>query len=198
MSGNDGKKNGNKAFKTYDLVLEAVCAALITICSWISLQLGEIPFTLQTMAIFIVLMSIGGKRGLVSILCYLLLGAVGAPVFAGFKGGFAVLIGPTGGFLVGFVAVALVFWLLKDKVFGRFMTTYSKRLVFNIIMAVICELVLYFVGVIWFMTVYTPESGNAGLLSALSLCCFPYIIPDLIKLVFASLISSKIYTLVKR
>jgi len=190
------KKNG--VFGTYNLVLEAICAALIAVCSWISIPFGPVPFTLQTMAIFIVLMSIGGKRGLVSIICYLLLGAVGVPVFAGFKGGIASLIGPTGGFLIGFIFVALVYWALADKVFGKFMKNYVTRLVFNIVIAVICEVVLYAFGTSWFMVVYTPESGRVGLMSALTMCCFPYIIPDIVKLVVAALISSKLYTVVKR
>lgn len=188
----------NSVFGTYNMVLEAICAALIAICSWISIPFGQIPFTLQTMAVFIVLMTIGGKRGLVSIICYLLLGAIGVPVFAGFKGGFAVLLGPTGGFLVGFIAVALLYRLLSEKVFGRFMTSYGKRLVFNIVIAIICEIVMYAIGVVWFMTVYTPDTGRAGLTLALTVCCFPYLIPDLIKLVLASLISSKGYSLVRR
>ncbi|MBO4578560.1 MAG: biotin transporter BioY [Clostridiales bacterium] len=188
----------NSVFGTYNMVLEAICAALIAICSWISIPFGQIPFTLQTMAVFIVLMTIGGKRGLVSIICYLLLGAIGVPVFAGFKGGFAVLLGPTGGFLVGFIAVALLYRLLSEKVFGRFMTSYGKRLVFNIVIAIICEIVMYAIGVVWFMAVYTPDTGRAGLTLALTVCCFPYLIPDLIKLVLASLISSKGYSLVRR
>ena len=202
MSDKNGKNRTfdrrNSVFGTYNMVLEAICAALIAICSWISIPFAQIPFTLQTMAVFIVLMTIGGKRGFVSIICYLLLGAVGVPVFAGFKGGFAVLLGPTGGFLVGFIVVALVYWLLSEKVFGRFMTSYGKRLVFNIIIALICEVVMYAVGVAWFMTVYTPDTGRVGLIFALTACCFPYIIPDLVKLVLASLISSKGYSLVRR
>ncbi|MBP5655485.1 MAG: biotin transporter BioY [Clostridiales bacterium] len=196
MSG-DSRRN-RSVFSTYNLVLEGICAALITICSWISVPFGQIPFTLQTLAIFIVLMLIGGKRGLVSIICYLLLGAVGVPVFSGFRGGFASLAGPTGGFLVAFIIVALVYWLLADKLFSGLMTGYKGRVVFNIITAIVCEIVMYIVGVIWFMAVYTPDSGRVGVWSALTMCCFPFIIPDIIKLVAASLISSKIYTLVRR
>ena len=196
MSG--AKRSTGSVFGTYNLVLEGICAALIAVCSWISIPLGQIPFTLQTLAVFIVLMSIGGKRGLASIICYILLGAVGVPVFAGFRGGFAVLIGPTGGFLVAFIIVALIYWVLADLVFARFMTTYLKRLIFNILTAVICEVFMYAVGVIWFMAVYNPESGKVGIITALSLCCFPYIIPDVVKLVAAALVSPKIYTAVKR
>ena len=64
--------------KTYNIVLEAICAALITICSWISLQIMDIPFTLQTFGIFLVLFTIGGKRGTISILIYILLGLIGS------------------------------------------------------------------------------------------------------------------------
>ena len=97
--------------KTYNIVLIAVSAALITICSWISITIGPVPFTLQTMAIFAVLMTIGGARGSIAVVIYLLLGLVGVPVFAGFKGGPASFLGPTGGFLVGFAVASLV-WIL--------------------------------------------------------------------------------------
>ena len=89
-------------FSTRDLCFCAIGAALIAVCAWISIP-AEVPFTLQTFAIFAVCGLLGGRRGTVSVLVYLLLGAVGAPVFAGFRGGFAALIGTTGGYLVGFI-----------------------------------------------------------------------------------------------
>ena len=89
-------------FSTRDLCFCAIGAALIAVCAWISIP-ADVPFTLQTFAIFAVCGLLGGKRGTVSVLVYLLLGAVGAPVFAGFRGGFASLIGTTGGYLVGFI-----------------------------------------------------------------------------------------------
>lgn len=78
-------------FSTRDLCFCAIGAALIAVCAWISIP-ADVPFTLQTFAIFAVCGLLGGKRGTVSVLVYLLLGAVGAPVFAGFRGGFASLI----------------------------------------------------------------------------------------------------------
>ena len=75
-------------FSTRDLCFCAIGAALIAVCAWISIP-ADVPFTLQTFAIFAVCGLLGGKRGTVSVLVYLLLGAVGAPVFAGFRGGFA-------------------------------------------------------------------------------------------------------------
>ena len=97
--------------RTYDLVLESICAALITICSWISLTVMEIPFTLQTFGILLVLYSIGGKRGTIAILVYILLGVIGVPVFAGFKSGPAAVMGPTGGFIIGFALAGLIYWM---------------------------------------------------------------------------------------
>lgn len=94
-------------FSTRDLCFCAIGAALIAVCAWISIP-ADVPFTLQTFAIFTVCGLLGGKRGTVSVLVYLLLGAVGAPVFAGFRGGFASLLGTTGGYLVGFVLLTLI------------------------------------------------------------------------------------------
>ena len=94
-------------FSTRDLCFCAIGAALIAVCAWISIP-ADVPFTLQTFAIFTVCGLLGGRRGTVSVLVYLLLGAVGAPVFAGFRGGFASLIGTTGGYLVGFILLALI------------------------------------------------------------------------------------------
>ena len=110
-SSKTNKSTRNRAF-IYDLVLISVSAALITICSWISIPLGPVPFTLQTLGILAVMLTVGGRRGTIAILVYLALGAVGVPVFAGFKGGIMSFIGPTGGFLIGFVFGALVYWLL--------------------------------------------------------------------------------------
>ena len=175
----------------YDLVVIAISAALITVCSWISIPVGPVPFTLQTLAILAVLLTIGGRRGTLAIVVYLALGAVGVPVFSGFKGGPAALLGPTGGFLVGFIAAALVFWLLEKLIFARLMTTPAKRLVFGFVNSLAFELVLYTVGVIWFMTVYAAKTGPIGLGAVLSMCVIPFIIPDIIKMAVAAVIGSR-------
>ena len=99
--------------KAIDITLIALFAALMAICSWISIPL-TVPFTLQTFAVFVTLEIIGGKRGTLSILVFLLLGAIGVPVFAGFKSGVAVLLGTTGGYLIGFLCTALIYWLFTS------------------------------------------------------------------------------------
>ena len=182
----------------YDIAVIAVSAALITVCSWISIQIGPVPVTLQTLAVLAVLLTTGGRRGTIAVAVYLALGAIGVPVFSGFKGGPAAFAGPTGGFLIGFLTAALVYWLLEKLVFAKLMTTQKKKNIFGFVNSLIFELIMYTVGVIWFMMVYAAQTGPVGLLTVLSLCVFPFIIPDLIKIAAAVIISSRASGFVRR
>lgn len=103
--------------KTYDLVYISMFTVLIAICSWISIP-AAVPFTLQTLGVFLAVGILGGKRGTMAVLVYILLGAIGIPVFAGFSGGIGVLTGTTGGYIVGFLASALVMWGM-ERAFGK-------------------------------------------------------------------------------
>ena len=179
------------------MALIAISAALITVCSWISIPIGPVPFTLQTLAILAVMLTIGGKRGTIAVAVYLALGAVGVPVFAGFKGGIASFAGPTGGFLVGFVVAGLVFWLLEKVAFKKLMKGTVKTWIFGVLISVIFELVMYVVGVIWFMTVYAAQTGPVGLATVLGWCVIPFIVPDIVKLVVAVLIAERAGKIVK-
>ena len=105
------KENVSSALKTKMMVMTALMAVIITICSWISIPL-VVPFTLQTFAIFFALVFLGGTYGTISITVYILLGIIGVPVFSGFKSGIAAITGPTGGYIVGFVFSGLLFLLL--------------------------------------------------------------------------------------
>ena len=98
--------------KTYDIVYIAVFAVIMAICSWISIP-AAVPFTLQTFGVFIAVGILGGKRGTLSVLVFILLGAIGVPVFAGFSGGIGVLAGTTGGYIIGFLFSALVMWAME-------------------------------------------------------------------------------------
>ena len=92
-------------------------AALITVCAWISIPVLDIAFTLQTLGIFLAFGLLGGKRGFLAVVLYLLLGAAGMPVFSGFQGGIGCLAGVTGGYLWGFAFSGLIYWLLER--FGK-------------------------------------------------------------------------------
>ena len=95
--------------RTADMAYIALFAVLMAVCAWISIPFA-VPFTLQTFAVFAALAILGGRRGTLSVVVYLLLGAVGLPVFAGFKGGLAALLGTTGGYILGFLLTALLYW----------------------------------------------------------------------------------------
>ena len=109
-----------KTFSTAELVYIAVCAALTAVCSWISIPAPAplAPFTLQTFAVFLVLLLLGGRRGFFTVLTYVLLGAAGLPVFAQFMGGVGVLLGTTGGYIIGFLFTAALYWALERVTAG--------------------------------------------------------------------------------
>lgn len=162
--------------KTYDMVYIAVFAVVMAICSWISIP-ATVPFTLQTFGVFLAVGVLGGKRGTLSILVYILLGAVGVPVFAGFSGGIGSLFGNAGGYIIGFLVGALIMWGM-EKVMGRKTWALAVQMVVGLI-------VCYAFGTAWFMIMYTRSAGPVGLVTVLGWCVFPFIIPDLIKIVVA-------------
>ena len=136
------KKNTNK-FTTKELVLIAMFAAVMAVCSWISIPIGAIPVTLQTFGVFCALSLLGGRNGSFSIAVYILLGAIGLPVFTGFKGGLAALTGPTGGYILGFILMALLYWA-GTKLFG-------SKLPVSIGLLTAGLAVCYLFGTIWFV-----------------------------------------------
>ena len=170
--------------KVLDLAYIALMAALIALCTWLSIPLGPIPFTMQTFAVFTALSLLGGRRGTIAVAVYLLLGLVGLPVFSGFSAGPAALLGPTGGYLLGFLATALLYWAVTAK-WGSSAKVMTLALLLGLV-------VCYAFGTIWFLQVYTGGGQNATLLGALGLCVFPYVIPDLCKLALALLVSRRV------
>lgn len=169
--------------KALDLVYIAIGAALIAICSWISIPTA-VPFTLQTFAVFFVLLLLGGEKGTIAILTYICLGAIGVPVFAGFSGGFAILLGNTGGYIIGFLFTGLIYIL--------FTRIFKKNIVVKIAALVIGLAVCYAFGTAWFMHVYIRNSGEIGLLAVLGWCVFPFIIPDLLKMALAVVVAKRV------
>ena len=123
-------------------------------------------------------------------LCYILLGAVGAPVFSGFKGGIGALLGTTGGYIVGFLFTALIVGLAVEK-FGRSLPVLIVSMVLGI-------LVCYAFGTAWFMVVYARKTGPIGLGTALGWCVFPYLLPDAVKIALASALTVRLYPLLSR
>ncbi|MBQ5316082.1 MAG: biotin transporter BioY [Oscillospiraceae bacterium] len=176
-------------FSVRDMTFIALMAVVIAVCSWISLRIGTVPLTLQTFGVAAALCMLGGRRGTFSVIIYILLGLVGVPVFANFTGGAGALFGMTGGYIIGFLLMGAAYWLITSK-FG------TKAVVVAIALAV--GLILcYAFGTAWFMVVYSRNKGDISLLSALSMCVFPFIIPDAVKLTLAAVIAKKIPASVK-
>ena len=169
--------------KTYDLAYKAIFAVLIAICSWISIP-AAVPFTLQTFGVFIAVGVLGGKRGSLSVLVFILLGAIGIPVFANFSGGIGVLAGPTGGYIIGFLFSALLMWAM-EKLPG-------KKSVMQIVSMIAGLIVCYAFGTVWFVIVYGRMNGPIGFTAALASCVVPFIIPDIIKIALAYVLSRKL------
>lgn len=178
--------------KLTDMILIGLFAALIAVCAQIQIP-AAVPFTLQTFAIFLAVGLLGGKRGTVSVVIYILLGMVGLPVFAGFKGGIAALLGTTGGYIIGFIFSALLMWAMEKPVsslLGKETGADSNKNIFRkmagpAISMILGLIVCYIFGTAWFVIVYTNTKEPIGILTALGWCVFPFIIPDLIKIALA-------------
>lgn len=184
----ENTKEMTKNFKTVDMVYTALGAVLITICSWISIP-TTVPFTLQLFAVCFVLSALGGKRGTAAILVYVLLGAIGIPVFAGFKSGLGSLLGSTGGYIVGFLFMGLAYWLIVRLL--------GKKLWVEILAMAVGLIVLYAFGTAWYMIVYMQTKGTISLWMVLGWCVIPFIIPDIIKLVLALTLARRLSPVLK-
>ncbi len=177
----NAKVRTNEKRKTYDMAYIAVFTVLIAICSWISIPM-TVPFTLQTFAVFLSVSILGGKRGTMAVLVYVLLGAVGIPVFAEFTGGPGIILNTTGGYIIGFILSALIMWL-TESLFG-------KKLPVQILSMVLGLLACYAVGTVWFMFVYMRQTGAVGLGTVLGWCVIPFIIPDAVKIALALMLGN--------
>lgn len=165
--------------QTYRIVYTGIFAVLLMICSWLSIPF-VIPITLQTFGVFLTILCLGGKQGTWTILIYLLLGAVGIPAFSSFGAGFGYLLGNTGGYVLGFVFIGLTAWLFE--------TLFGKNLLIQISSIILGLMICYTFGTFWFVFI----SGSSSILAALSICVFPFIIPDLLKLAMACLICKRL------
>lgn len=165
---------------TRQIILCGLFAALISILAQISIPLPftTVPFTLQIFGIAITGLILGSKCGFISTLIYLILGAIGIPVFANFAGGISVLFGPTGGFLLGYPLMAFIIGYAKEKFNSNFITSISMILGLAIV---------YTLGTIMFSFI----TGNT-ILQSLIYCVVPFIAVDILKLILAYIIGETV------
>ena len=173
----DMKENVLKKLNTRDIAYIALAVALNAICAFITIP-ATVPFTLQVFGVFFTLEYLGGKRGAIAVWLYLLFGAVGLPVFSGFRGGFGVLLSATGGFVMAFAVVALLYFVISFFKVPQW-THY--------LLAAISLIIIYAGGSAWFVYMM-----GGTLVHALVVCVVPFILPDLIKIVLAFLLSARL------
>lgn len=172
-------------FRTKDIAYIAVFTALIAVGAWIAIPTpARIDFNLQTLGVFLAVGVLGGKRGTLAILAYLLLGLVGAPVFSGFSGGPGALLTPSGGYLVGFLFTGLFMWGM-EKVLGERPWVLALSMVLGM-------LVYDAFGTAWFMAAYPMGGERVGLWTALTWCVFPYVPFDMVKIVLALVLTAQL------
>jgi biotin transport system substrate-specific component len=156
--------------------MTALGVVLLAICSWISIA----GVTLQTFGVFFLLSYFGAKRGTLTVCIYLLMGALGIPVFSGFGGGIGWLLGPTGGFLLGFLAVG-VLHILAEILLPKI----SSRLIVKIPLITISVLCCYLCGACTTFSYYLQNGSSISFYGVFIAFIFNYGILDAAKIILA-------------
>ncbi len=176
-----------QAITVKDMCVLAVFAAVISVLSQISIPMtGGVPVTMQTFAVAFTGIVLGGKKGFLSVLVYIMLGIFGLPVFAGFKGGAASLFGVTGGFIMSFPILAL----FTGEAMKGFLSLSAKEkkagaIAFLIIITFIGVFINYAVGTLWFVLV-----TGTNIMAGIAACVAPFLINDIIKLIAAYILGA--------
>ena len=160
--------------KTRDIVLIGVFAAMICVFAPFSVPVGPIPVSLASFAVYIA-SALGAKKGCAAVGIYILIGALGLPVFSGFSGGISKIAGLTGGYIIGYMFCALLSGIIIERA-GNKKSAYPMAFIIG-------TAVLYAFGTAWFMI----QSGN-GLYESLLACVIPFLIGDAVKIAAASAI----------
>ena len=169
--------------RTQSLVLTGLSIALIAVGAIITVPFGPIPFTLQTLMLGIVICLLPPAYSVAAVGGYLALGCIGFPVFSGMRGGIAVLAGPTGGFLVGFLVAAVIIALIRSRLLTTKNNTKEAPArprwfmpALDVSSLVLFSLIYYVMGCLWFMysTGTSPEASLAA-------CVIPFLLPDAVK-----------------
>ena len=166
--------------RTRSIAFTALSIAIMAVSAWITVPLGPIPFTLQMFAVTFAILVLTPKQAIAAIAGYLVLGAIGVPVFSGMRGGIGVLLGPTGGFLwgylIGVTLAAGLLALLRRGGIDNFATGVAAGIVFTA--------VAYACG--WFQYMLV---ANVGPLESLLVTVAPFIVVDIVKIVAAVVVA---------
>ncbi len=170
--------------KTKDLVIMALCAALLCVLAPLSIPLaGNVPISLATFVVMLIGLVLGGNKGLLVVVVYIVLAFVGLPVMSGFSGGAGKLLGATGGYVFGYLPLVYLTGL-----FG-----YKKDIKNKILGMVLGTVVLYSFGTAWFIF-YTHMELKAALLA----CVVPFLIGDALKMAICLLLDNRIIKIIEK
>lgn len=164
---------------TYAMAVTALMTAVTCILAPLSIPIGPVPISLTNFAIYLSLYLLDWKKGTVSYILYLLLGLVGLPVFSGFTGGIGKLAGPTGGYIIGFIPMAIIAGIVIDK--------YTEKWLLCLLAMIIGTIVCYALGTAWL-----AYEAKMDMMAALWAGVIPFIPGDLVKMALAILIAPKI------
>lgn len=172
----------NQKIRTKQMVLIALMTAVTCVLGPLSIPLpfSPVPISLTNFAIFLAIFVLGMKSGTISFIIYLLLGAIGVPIFSSFRGGLQVLAGPTGGYLIGFIFLALIMGFALDH--------FDRKLVPTIIGMIIGMAVCYAFGTVWLAKLLSL-SFKEGLMMGV----IPYLAGDAAKIIIAAIVGPKLY-----
>ena len=172
----------NQKIRTKQMVLIALMTAVTCVLGPLSIPLpfSPVPISLTNFAIFLAIFVLGMRSGTISFIIYLLLGAIGVPVFSSFRGGLQVLAGPTGGYLIGFIFLALIMGFALDH--------FDRKLVPTIIGMIIGMAVCYAFGTVWLAKLLSL-SFKEGLMMGV----IPYLAGDAAKIIIAAIVGPKLY-----
>jgi biotin transport system substrate-specific component len=156
---------------TRDMTEIAVLTALISVTSWISIPIGDIPITIQTLVVMLIGLFLSPKNSFISILAYIIIGAMGLPVFAGGKGGFGIILGPSGGFLISFIFAVIFISKMKN------IKIINNEIVRIVVVLVFANIIIYMIG--W---TYFAVYNGLGIATMLAII-WPFAIGDMFKIV---------------
>ncbi|HEY8805492.1 MAG TPA: biotin transporter BioY [Clostridium sp.] len=169
---------------TRDLIITALFTALTAVGGFISIPLGPVPLTLQTLFVILSGLILGAKLGALSQITYIILGLIGLPVFSGGTGGLTSIVSPTFGFLLSFIVSAYVIGKLTEK------NKSLSKIIYSVILGTIA---IYIIGVPYFYFIFTNYLGKSiNFYAALKYACIPFIPGDLIKAVIAIILAKKL------
>ena len=181
------KSSGRKKRRFYQIIcICGVFTAVLCILSQFSIPLQPVPFTFSLFAIFITGALLPVRWAFLSVLTYILLGAVGLPVFAGFRGGVSSLVGMTGGYLISYPFMVLII-ALTIKLFRR------KSPVSSVAGMLLSLIFCYILGTAWYGFV-----AGVSFVSGLTVCVLPFIAFDIAKAVFAAMLVSPLSRILQK